>query len=77
MNDTRKNILLDVMCSYEGLRDCLETLLAEEARSARRAGTPAAYREAMQTCDCLRRAIALTDDAVCSAGSAISAGERR
>lgn len=72
MNDTRKNILLDVTCSIENLRDCLSTLLREERRSASAiADGGSSYMSMLCACVCLGRSIAMTDDAIRYARSAV------
>lgn len=79
MNTTQKNIMTDIICNFEGLQDCLDTLLKEEERYARSLagvrGSRTEYDKARRTCKNLKRTIRMLDGVVDCAGGTI--GQRR
>lgn len=79
MNNTQKNIMTDIILNFEGLQDCLETLLKEEEKRARELyasrGPRSEYVHTVRSCRSLRKSIRLLDEVVYHAGDAI--GEPR
>lgn len=79
MNETQKNILTDIVYSFDGLQESLRILLREQQRQARRAarrpGGRSEYEEAVRACRGLERTIRMVDDVMDSARDAMGGRE--